>query len=100
MPSTTTLATLLSELAEELDLGLVLDDASATTTVITETTTGSSELRSPSTGLGIPVKSPVTVVTGTAGEDTFVSNWSPTNGTVTVFPAITTGSTKFIIWKP
>ena len=100
MPATTTLATLLSDLAEELDLGLVLDDASATTTVITETTTGTSELRGPFTGLKIPVGSPVTVITGTAGEDTFVSSTSPSAGTLTLSPAITTGSTKFIIWKP
>ena len=101
MAATTTLASLLSDLAEELDIGLVLDDASATTTVITETTTGTSELRGPFTGLKIPVGSPVTVITGTAGEDSFVSNFvAGTTGQITLSPAVTTGSTKFIIWNP
>ena len=101
MAATTTLASLLSDLAEELDIGLVIADASATTTAITETTTGTSELRGPFTGAKIPIGSPVTVITaGTVGEDSFVSNFSPSTGVVTLSPAITTAATGFIIWIP
>ena len=101
MPATTTFATLLKELAEELDLGLVIDDAVSALTTITETTTGTSELRGPFSGLQIPVGSPVSVITaGTVGEDSYVSNWVPSTGVLTLSPAISTGATGFIIWKP
>src|SRR3990167_2436833 len=101
MAATTTLATLLSELAEELDLGLVISAGTGATTSITETDTGVSELRGPFTGAKIPIGSPVTVITGgTVGEDTYVSNFVSSTGVVTLSPAITTGATGFIIWKP
>ena len=101
MAATTTLATLLSELAEELDIGLVIAAGTGATTTITEADTGVSELRGPFTGAKIPVGSPVTVITGgTVGEDTYVSNFVSSTGVVTLSPAITTGATGFIIWKP
>lgn len=98
MAATTTLASLLSDLAEELDLGLVIAAGTGTTTTITETDTGVSELRGPFTGAKIPNGSPVTVITGgTVGEDTYVSNFTP--GVITLSPAITTAATGFIIWN-
>lgn len=101
MAATTTLGTILTGLAEENDLGLVIDAGTGATTTITETDTGVSELRGPFTGAKIPIGSPVTVITGgTVGEDTYVSNFDPTTGVVTVSPAITTAATGFIIWKP
>ena len=101
MAATTTLASLLSNLAEELDLGLVIDAGTGATTTITETDTGVSELRGPFTGAKIAIGSPVTVITGgTVGEDTYVSNFNPSTGVITLSPAITTGATGFIIWNP
>lgn len=99
MPATTTLATLLSDIAEELDLGLVISAGTGATGSITETDTGVSELRGPFTGSKIPIGSPVTVITGgTVGEDTYVSNFVSSTGVVSLSPAITTGATGFIIW--
>src|SRR3990167_8420909 len=101
MAATTTLASLLSDIAEETDLGLVISAGTGTTTTITEADTGVSELRGPFTGAKIPIGSPVTVITGgTVGEDTYVSNFVSSTGVVTLLPAITTGATGFIIWKP
>ena len=101
MPSTTTLATLATRIAEELDIGLVMAAATGATTTITETGTGESELQGPFSGAKIPIGSPVSVITGgTVGEDSFVSNFSPSTGVVTLLPAITTGATGFIIWNP
>jgi hypothetical protein len=101
MPATTTLASLLSEIAEECDLGLVIAAGTGATTSITETDTGVSELRGPFTGAKIPIGSPVTVITGgTVGEDSYVSNFVSSTGVVTLSPAITTAATGFIIWKP
>ena len=101
MPATTTLATLLTTFAEETGLGLVIDAGTGVTTTITETDTGVSELRGPFTGSKIPIGSPVTVITGgTVGEDSYVSNFVPSTGVVTLSPAITTGATGFIIWEP
>ena len=101
MPATTTFATLLSELAEELDLGLVISAGTGATTTITESDTGVSELRGPFSSKALPIGSPVSVITGgTVGEDTYVSDWNVSTGVVTLSPAITTGATGFIIWKP
>ena len=101
MAATTTLISLLSDLAEELDLGLVIAGATGVTTTITLTGTGASELRGPFTGAKIAIGSPVTVITaGTVGEDTYVSNFVTSTGVVTLSPAITTGATSFIIWDP
>lgn len=101
MAATTTLASLLKDTAEELDLGLVIDAGTGATTTITETDTGVSELRGPFTGAKIPVGSPVTVITGgTVGEDTYVANFVSSTGIITLSPAITTGATGFIIWNP
>lgn len=102
MPATTTLATLLTDLAEENDLGLVISGATgATTTITNSATAGISELKGPFTGAKIPVGSPVTVITaGTVGEDSYVSNFVASTGVVTLSPAITTDATGFIIWNP
>src|SRR3990167_7351011 len=76
MAATATLATLASDLTEELDLGIVLTAATGDTTTITETSTGESEISGPFTGAKIPIGSPVMVITGgTVGEDTWVSNF-------------------------
>src|SRR3990167_3744047 len=101
MAATATLATLASDLTEELDLGIVLTAATGDTTTITETSTGESEISGPFTGAKIPIGSPVMVITGgTVGEDTWVSNFVSSTGIITVSRAITTGATGFLIGDP
>ena len=101
MATTSTLAAILTQLAEETDLGLVIEAGTGATTTITETDTGVSELRGPFTGSKIPIGSPVTVFAGgTVGEDSYVAGFVSSTGIVTLSPAITTGATGFIIWDP
>lgn len=98
MPATITQRQVLIELSERYGIGVVTLCTGATTT-LTLTTAGSPELRGPFTGLKIPVGTPVIVTAGgTVGERTYVSNWVPSTGVVTVSPAITTGATEVIIY--
>ena len=86
-------------LCEEMGLGTVIPSFTGTTTTLTLTTTGASELRGPFTGAKIAIGSPILITAGgTPGEDTFVKQWVPSTGVITVEPAITTGATDAIIF--
>src|SRR3990172_3373960 len=106
MPATVTLRQILIELVERYALGRVIPVSSNTTTTFTLTTTGSPELRGPFTGLAIPVGSPVictveTTGTSALGNRTFVSNWAPSTGVLTVSPAVgDTDVTEIIVLDP
>lgn len=98
MTTTSTLKQIIDETIDELDYGTSLSGLTGTTTTLTLTTTGSSDLRGPFTGKKIPIGSAVMVTAGgTTGEDTFVSDWAPSTGIITVSPAITTGATSVAI---
>ena len=99
MAATSTLKVIADALVEEMGIGTVLPAFTGTTTTLTLTTTGSSELRGPFTGAKIAIGAPVLITAGgTPGEDTFVSNWVAPTGVITVSPAITTGATDGIIF--
>lgn len=106
MAASSTYRQILIELAERYGLGRVVTLSSQTTTTLVLTTEGSPELRGPFSAATIPVGSPVVMTVETSGTDvlgdrTFVSNWAPASGTVTVSPAIGgTDGTEAIIFHP
>lgn len=106
MPATVTYRQILIELVERTGLGKVVPVSSNTTTTFTLTTTGSPELRGPFTGLAVPVGSPVICTVETSGTTalgnrTYVSNWVPSTGVLTVSPAIgDTDVTEIIVLDP
>lgn len=106
MPATSTYRAILVELVERFALGTVVPVASNTTTTFTLTTTGSPELRGPFTGKKIAIGSPVictveTSGTSALGNRTYVSDWAPSTGVLTVSPAVgDTDVTEIIILNP
>lgn len=93
MAATSTLRQVLIELVERYGLGVVVPVGSNTTTTFTLTTTGSPELRGPFSSKRIPIGTPVlcsveTSGTTALGNRTYVSNWEPSTGVLTVSPAI------------
>lgn len=98
MAATSTLKNVADQLVEESAIGMVLPSFTGTTTTLTLTTTGSSEIRGPFTGRKIAIGSPIIITAGgTPGEDTYVSDWNPSTGVITVSPAITTGATDAVL---
>jgi len=98
MAATSTLKNILDQLVEESAIGMVLPSFTGMTTTLTLTTTGSSEIRGPFTGRKIAIGSPIIITAGgVSGEDTFVSDWNPSTGVITVSPAITTGATDAVL---
>ncbi len=106
MAATVTLRQILIELVERYGLGFVTPLSSQTTTTLVLTTEGSPELRGPFTGRKIAIGSPVIITQETSGTDvlgdrTYVSDWAPSTGTVTVSPAIGgTDASEAIILRP
>lgn len=106
MAATSTLRQLLIELTERNGLGVVVPVASNTTTTFTLTTTGSPELRGPFSGRKIAIGSPVVCTVETSGTSalgnrTYVSDWNPSTGVLTVSPAVgDTDVTEIIIFNP
>lgn len=106
MAATSTLRQILIELVERNAWGKVIPVGSNTTTTFTLTTTGSPELRGPFTGAKIAIGSPVVCTVETSGTSalgnrTFVSNWAPSTGVLTVSPAIgDTDVTEIIVFNP
>ncbi len=107
MAATSTLRVIRREMGRRYGHSKTITIASNSSTTFTLTTAGSPELRGPFTGLKIPVGSPVltsvetTGVTG-LGLRTFVSNWVPSTGVLTVSPAVSaeTDITEIMLYDP
>ena len=106
MPATSTQRQVLIDLVERYSLGRVIPVSSNTTTTFTLTTTGSPELRGPFTAAQIAVGSPVVCTVETSGTSalgnrTYVSQWMPSTGVLTVSPAIgDTDVTEIVVLDP
>ena len=108
MPASITYRQILIELVEKYGLGKVVPlNGTQSGTTLVLTTDGSPELRGPFSAVGIPVGSPIIVTSETTGSEavgdrSFVSDWAPSSGTITISPAITTNTdhTEAIIFEP
>lgn len=95
MAVATTLKSILEEVARRTGLGLPLTVTADTTTI-----TGSSnnELKGPFTASRFPIGAPIRVTAGGATTDNaYVSAYSPSAGTITVSPTITTAATACLV---
>lgn len=96
MPATITLRQILVEMSERYGVGTVVPlTSSASGTTLTLNTAGNPELRGPISSKGIPIGTPVVITaensgTGVTGDRTYVSDWNPSTGVITVSPAIDT----------
>ena len=96
MATTSTLKQILDQLARESGYGFILPVVTGTTTTLTSLT---SYLAGPFTGSKIPIGTPVIITSAVgAGDKSYVSDYVPSTGVLTVSPAITTSSTSAIIY--
>src|SRR3990172_5383585 len=98
MAATSTLGQIIIQLAEETGIGYVIPSYTGTTTTLTLT---NSYALGPFSGAKFPIGAPIIITSTTGlGETTYVSNYVPSTGVVTVSPAITTGSTDCVVFDP
>lgn len=99
MTTTSTLATVISDIAKKTGIGVPISGITGTTTTLTNTAVGG-YLKGPFSAARIRVGSPVLVTAGgTPGDSTFVSLYDPSAGQLTVSPAITTGATSAVVFN-
>lgn len=98
MPATSTLGDIYEQLVEETGLGFVIPSYTGTTTTLTLT---NSYLLSNATAGRLPINTPIIITSSTGlGEMTYVQNYVPGTGVITVNPAITTGSSRAVALFP
>lgn len=95
MTTTSTIGSVITQLVDQMGIGIALPSWTGTTTTLT---LANSYLEGPFTAARIPIGSPIIVTAGgTVGDMTYVSNYVPSTGVITVSPAITTGSTDGVL---